>query len=61
MANHDTYDAEQLDRLRRIGDDMRKAAPVTTRKLPKIDSKHNCGPVKGGPVSVDRKKIKTND
>lgn len=55
MSKHDTYDAEQLDRLRRVGDDMRKAAPVTTRSLPKIDSKHNCGPVKGGMISSKKK------
>ncbi len=60
MTKHDTYDAEQVDRIRRIGSDMTKAGPITTRKLPNIDSKHNCGPVKGGPVTVNRSKIKTN-
>ena len=56
----DTYDAEQMDRIRRIGKEMRSAAPITTRKLPSIDSKMNHGPVKGGTINVDRKKIKTN-
>lgn len=52
----DTYDAEQMDRIRRVGDDMRKAAPITNRKLPKIDSHMNHGPVKGGtPKGSDKK------
>lgn len=61
MAKYQTYDAEQLDRIRRVGSDMTKAAPITSRSLPSIDSKMNQGPVKGGNTSVDRKKIKTND
>ena len=48
---YDTYDAEQMDRIRRVGKDMTKAAPITSRKLPSIDSKMNHGPVKGGAVS----------
>ena len=57
----DTYDAEQMDRIRRVGKEMRSVAPITTRKLPKIDSKLNHGPVQGGETKVDRKNIKTND
>jgi hypothetical protein len=51
----DTYGAEQMDRIRRVGKEMRSAAPITSRKLPKIDSKLNQGPVKGGPVSEKKK------
>jgi hypothetical protein len=56
MAARATYDAEQLDRIRRIGSDMTKAGPITSRSLPKIDSKHNCGPVKGGATTMSKSK-----
>lgn len=60
MAKHDTYDAEQMDRIRRVGKEMQSVAPITSRSLPSIDSKMNHGPVTGGEIKVDRKKIKTN-
>ena len=56
MTNN-AHDAEQIDRIRRIGSDMRKAAPICDNnvKAPK-DAPFTKNPVKGGTPAGGKKK-----
>lgn len=56
MAN--LYDAEQNDRIRRIGTQMRKAAPITERKFSPPGESKMCKQIKGGTPSGSGKKGK---
>lgn len=45
------YDAEQVDRIRRVGAQMRKAAPITQRNVSAPGESKMCKQIKGGTPS----------
>jgi hypothetical protein len=47
---YNTYDAEQQDRIRRVGKEMRAAAPITNRTVSAPGESKMCKQIKGGPT-----------